>query len=87
MRKFEKDVAELKRMYVQPASQKHGAGSMLLDAALKFAKHAGYSMIRLDTLNDMYPAISLYKKFGFYEIPAYYYNPEKNAVYFERELK
>ena len=79
-------VAELKRMYVQPGHQGSGAGSLLLHAALDLARKAGYRVIRLDTLSHMTPAINLYKKAGFYEIDPYYFNPEKNAVFFEKKL-
>jgi carbonic anhydrase len=86
IRKTDQDTAELKRMYVKPAFQKKGIGKALLNEALLLAKKCGYKKIRLDTLSNMTPAIELYKKYGFYEIPAYYYNPEKNAVYFEKTL-
>ncbi len=82
----EKNIAELKRMYVQPAFQKKGIGNVLLRKALEFSKKAGYKKIRLDTLNTMLPAMHLYEKNGFYKIPPYYFNPEPTAVYFEKEL-
>ena len=66
--------------------QKMGIGKQLLDAALALAKSCGYQKIRLDTLNTMLPAMKLYTDNGFYEILAYYFNPEKTAVYFEKEL-
>jgi putative acetyltransferase len=76
-------VAELKRMYVQPAQRGKGLAKDLLQKAINFAKQAGYKKIRLDTLATMTPAINLYKQFGFYEIDPYYHNPEDNAVFFE----
>lgn len=86
IRKIDADIAELKRMYVQPAHQHKGIGQQLLQEALALAKKRGYKFIRLDTLNHMLPAINLYKKNGFYPIPAYYHNPIETAVYFERIL-
>ena len=86
IRKKDAAVAELKRMYVKPTSQGLGIGKMLLEKALALAKNCGYKKIRLDTLSNMTPAINLYKQYGFYEIPAYYHNPEKTAVYLEKEL-
>ena len=85
IRKKEEDIAELKRMYIQPATRKSGGGTLLLETALAAAKTLGYKLIRLDTLANMTPAINLYKKHGFYEIAPYYFNPEDNAVFFERE--
>ena len=80
------NIAELKRMYVKPAARKLGISKQLLEQAILFAKNAGYKKIRLDTLATMTPAINLYKQFGFYEIEPYYFNPENNAVFFEKLL-
>ena len=86
VREKEAGVAELKRMWIQPGHQGQGLGSVLLEKALSFAKDAGYEKIRLDTLATMKPAIALYKRFGFYTIDPYYFNPEKTAVFFEKLL-
>ena len=86
IRKKGEGIAELKRMYIQPNTRKSGGGTMLLEKALGAAKGLGYHLIRLDTLANMTPAINLYTKHGFYEIDPYYFNPEENAVFFEREL-
>ena len=86
IRKTDTETAELKRMYVQSAFQHKGIGAGLLHEALLLAKKYGYKKIRLDTLSNMKPAIDLYKRNGFYEIPAYYFNPESTAVYFEKSL-
>jgi len=86
IRKIDTEIAELKRMYVKPAFQKRGIGKKLLEEAVLLASQSGYNKIRLDTLSNMTPAIDLYKRNGFYEIPAYYYNPESTAVYFEKTL-
>ncbi len=86
IRKNEEGIAELKRMYVQPANQHKGIGKYLLEKAIALAKKCNYKFIRLDTLSNMTPAINLYKKYGFYEIAAYYHNPVATAVYFEMKL-
>jgi len=86
VRPIEYKIAELKRMYVKPDFQRKGIGEELLRLSLSFAKNAGYEKARLDTLNTMLPAMNLYIKNGFKEIPAYYYNPEPTAVYFEKSL-
>lgn len=83
IRRINKDMAELKRMFVQPAFRQKGYGKILLEKAIELAKACNYTTIRLDTLNYMTPAIELYKKSGFKEIPAYYHNPNSTAVYFE----
>jgi len=79
-------IAELKRMYLKPGFQKRGIGKALLEKALEMAKELGYRKIRLDTLASMTSAIHLYRTAGFYDIEAYYFNPESNALYFEKEL-
>ena len=86
IRKIDIVTAELKRMYVRATYQGLGIGKKLLDEAIILAKKSGYEKMRLDTLSNMTPAINLYKQNGFYEIPAYYHNPEKTAVYFEKKL-
>ncbi|HTJ11794.1 MAG TPA: GNAT family N-acetyltransferase [Dinghuibacter sp.] len=86
VRRLEDGVAELKRMYVQPAFRGHGLGAGLLERALKATRELGYRKIRLDTLATMLSARALYRRFGFYEIPAYRYNPHDDAVYMEAIL-
>ncbi len=86
IRAINSEMAELKRMFVLPSQQHKGIGNTLLKAALEITKGMGYKSIRLDTLKTMTPAINLYKKYGFIEIPAYYFNPNDTAVYFEKSL-
>lgn len=83
LRRINHNTAELKRMYVKAEYRGKGIGKILLDKAVKLAKAEQYSFIRLDTLGHMTAAINLYKQYGFYEIPAYYNNPNATAVYFE----
>ncbi len=80
------NIAELKRMYVTPQDRGSGMGKKLLQSALKLSQELGYHYIRLDTLSNMLPAIHLYHEAGFYEIPAYCYNPFENANFFEKKL-
>jgi GNAT superfamily N-acetyltransferase len=86
IRKIDAATAELKRMYVKPAFQNRKIGKELLRQAIMLAKKCNYKTIRLDTLNYMLPAIHLYTQHGFYEIPAYYFNPNTTAVFFEMKL-
>lgn len=86
IRKITNETGELKRMYIRPSHQNKGIGKALLHKAFILAKECNYKKLRLDTLNYMLPAINLYKQNGFYEIPAYYFNPISTAVYFERLL-
>lgn len=86
VRKINENIGELKRMYINPAYQKKGIGKHLLNQALELAIECNYKKIRLDTLNNMFAAIHLYKKAGFYEIAPYYSNPIEATVYLERSL-
>lgn len=70
-------------MFIKPGYQKQGIGKVLLEKGVALAKSFNYSTIRLNTLNYMVAAIKLYKWYGFYEIRAYYHNPNTTAVYFE----
>ncbi len=83
IREMQDDTGELKRMYVKPEYQHKGIGRALLEKALELARDCGYKKIRLDTLDHMLPAISLYEKAGFRKIDAYYFNPHPTAVFFE----
>ena len=86
VRRFEKETAELKRMYVRPAYRGQGLGRRLGEEALALARRLGYRAIRLDTLTKMGKAMALYQSFGFGEIPPYRINPVPGAKYFELRL-
>lgn len=86
IRRIDDATAEMKRMWVKMNQHGKGLGSALLQQAIQLAKDCGYKKIQLDTLNTMTPAINLYRKNGFTEISAYYHNPNKSALYFEKIL-
>ncbi len=78
---------EMKRLYVRPAFRKNKIGKALVDQLLLSASKKNYSLMRLDTLDKLAPAIKLYEKFGFKNISAYYDNPLPGVVYMEKVLK
>ena len=86
LRKFDGEICEMKRLYVKPEFRKHGLGKDLVERIISEAKNRGYKFMRLDTLATMPSAIKLYKSFGFYEIPAYTFNPIPEAVYMEKKF-
>lgn len=86
VRRWEGDIAELKRMYLRPSTRGQGMGRRLLDSALEHARQLGYRSIRLDTLPGMEAAIALYREAGFKEIPAYRDNPFPDTLYMEKEF-
>ena len=80
------NACEMKRLYVRPAFRRFGIGRVLAQALMDRATEAGYSVMLLDTLDDMEAARGLYGSLGFEEIPPYYYNPIAGAHYLKAEL-
>lgn len=78
---------EMKRLYVKPQYRKQKAGEMLIESIIAAARQDGYEEMVLDTLAFMKSAISLYRKFGFEEIAAYYNNPMQDAIYMRLQLR
>ena len=87
IREFKGETCELKRMYLKNEARGLGIGKLMLKKAIETGKELGYNKMRLDTLSTMQSAIRMYKQAGFYEIPAYRFNPLEGAKYFEIELK
>ena len=85
-RKIGENTCELKRMYIKPSHRGKGVGQTMMDILCEKAKINGYVIMRLDTLDTMLPAINLYRKNGFLNIPAYYHNPNEGVVYMEKLL-
>ena len=61
LRKLNKDVGEIKRMYIKPEYRKKGYGKVMLTQLLKKAKEFGFSTVRLDTGKFMDAAQSVYR--------------------------
>ncbi|HKX40989.1 MAG TPA: GNAT family N-acetyltransferase [Burkholderiaceae bacterium] len=80
------NACEMKRLYVRPAFRRFGLGRALAQALLDEARRAGYSVMLLDTLDDMEAARELYAALGFEEIPPYYFNPIAGAHYLKAML-
>ena len=72
MKPLDDQHVELKRLYVRPAFRGENLGEYLTKRILDDARQAGYSHVRLDTLPPLKTALALYRRLGFYEIPAYY---------------
>lgn len=80
------NACEMKRLYVRPAFRRFGLGRALAEALLDEARRAGYSVMLLDTLNEMEAARELYATLGFEEIAPYYFNPIPGAHYLKADL-
>jgi GNAT superfamily N-acetyltransferase len=79
-------ICEMKRLFVRDAYKGRGAGKKLARMIIEEAREKGYRLMRLDTLESMRPALSLYRSLGFHETEAYVYNPLEGAVYLEKTL-
>ena len=86
MRPLSPGVCEMKRLYVRPAYTGRGMGRNLALTVIERAMAAGYSCMRLDTLERLHPALGLYAGLGFRRCAPYYENPLPGVVYLERDL-
>jgi GNAT superfamily N-acetyltransferase len=80
------NACEMKRLFVRPAFRRFGLGRLLAQTLIDHASAGGYSVMLLDTLDDMEAARGLYEVLGFEEIPPYYFNPIPGAHYLKAEL-
>jgi GNAT superfamily N-acetyltransferase len=83
------NAAELHKMFVQPEFRGRGAARLLMSAVLAAMKAADFSEARLETVDFMTEAISLYRSFGFVPCPPFHdVLPELAAatVFFQRPL-
>lgn len=83
LRPLDDGSCEMKRLFVRPEFRKLSIGKMLAEAIIQKAKELGYPAMKLDTISELRPALSLYRKLGFMEIPQYRYNPLEGAVFME----
>ncbi len=80
------NACEMKRLFVRSAFRRFGLGRLLAQALFDRGLQAGYSVMLLDTLDDMEAARGLYASLGFEEIPPYYFNPIPGAHYLKADL-
>merc|ERR1711974_485890 len=65
----EKEGFELSKMAVSEEHQGKKIGQQLMDFCINFAKEKGATRIYLDSNTKLPPALNLYRKVGFKEIP------------------
>ena len=88
LRKLEKSVCEMKRLFVRENFRGLNLGKILVGKLLTEARFIGYEKMRLDTLPEKMPrAVKLYQSFGFCEITPYYKNPHQETLFLELDLK
>lgn len=86
VRRFDQTRCEMKRLYVDPAVRRCGAGQALAEQAMIHARGLGYARMLLDTLPSMLAAQALYERLGFRDVPAYRNNPVAGTRYLEAPL-
>jgi ribosomal protein S18 acetylase RimI-like enzyme len=86
LRKLEKSICEMKRLYVRPKYRAMGIGKILAESIIQEAGVRGYKRMRLDTVPSMIEARRLYRSMGFKKIDPYCYNPIQGATFWEKTL-
>jgi putative acetyltransferase len=80
-------MAEVKRMYVDPASRGLGIGKSLMRAIEETAQRESVRTLRLETGIHQPEAIGLYISSGFREVPAFPpYRPDPLSRFFAKEF-
>lgn len=84
---LDSQVAEVKRMYVDPEARGTGVGRLVLDALEQEARRSGYRALWLETHKRLEPAIRLYRSAGYSTIPNFGpYVGVEDSVCFEKVL-
>ncbi|MBI3858039.1 MAG: GNAT family N-acetyltransferase [Planctomycetes bacterium] len=86
LRPLDRQICEMKRVYLRPAFRGRGIGRALGAALVAAARRIGYRRIRLDTLASMKAAMGLYRSMGFRVILPYRSIPVEQAVFMELNL-
>jgi putative acetyltransferase len=81
------EIAEIKRMYVEPGSRRRGVSRAILRELERLAREYGFSVARLETGLRQPNAIRLYETSGYHRIePFGRYSDDSLSVCFEKVL-
>ena len=87
LRRLDKEVCEMKRLYVRSQARGAGVGVRLIEKIMEEGRKIGFSKMRLDNSRSaMAEANTLYKGLGFYEIDRYNENFVADACFMEKVL-
>jgi GNAT superfamily N-acetyltransferase len=78
LKKLEEGVGEIQRMYVLPDFRGKGIGRALVNRLIEDARSIGYHRLKLESLEFLEAAHSLYRSVGFREIDPYADNSMKS---------
>jgi ribosomal protein S18 acetylase RimI-like enzyme len=85
IRHLDTELAEIKSMYVDPGHRGLGLARRLIDELERIARDHDCRAVRLDTSAYLTPAVALYRRAGYAEVPDYNGN-RKADLWFERVL-
>ena len=71
LKKLEEGVGEVQRMYVLPGFRGKGIGRAIVNRLIDDARSIGYRQLKLESLEFLEAAHSLYRSVGFHEIDPY----------------
>ncbi|HEY2562923.1 MAG TPA: GNAT family N-acetyltransferase [Acidimicrobiales bacterium] len=83
---FDDSRAEIKRLYVRPPHQGHGAGRTLVRELLESAHALGYQSVVLDVMPGREGAIRLYDDMGFVNTKPFRTYEHHNMIFMRRSL-
>ncbi|SEA98100.1 Acetyltransferase (GNAT) family protein [Flavobacterium gillisiae] len=84
---YKEDVAEIKRMYVDPKIRGKGIASQILTELESWAREENYKSCILETGQKYPEAVALYKKNGFVIIENYgQYENNEDSICFQKTL-
>ncbi len=78
LKRLEANVGEVQRMYVAPNYRGKGVGRAITHRLIDEARSIGYRQLRLESLNFLHSAHSLYRSVGFQDIDPYTENSMKS---------
>jgi GNAT superfamily N-acetyltransferase len=78
LKKLEAGVGEVQRMFVPPRFRGKGVGRAIVNRLIKDARSIGYRRLKLESLEFLEPAHSLYRSVGFHKIDPYADNSMKS---------
>ncbi|MFT3744902.1 MAG: GNAT family N-acetyltransferase [Pyrinomonadaceae bacterium] len=75
-------VLELTKMAVSPEFQGMGIANHLMESSLDYAAKSGATSVFLESHRSLQPALALYRKFGFVEVPS-----DPNSEYARADIR
>ncbi|SYZ73285.1 GCN5-related N-acetyltransferase [Candidatus Zixiibacteriota bacterium] len=86
LRKIDREICELKRLYLRPSSRGKGVGRWAVHEIIAIAKTLNYKKLVLDTMPSLKEALALYRSVGFRVMKPPKNDSIRGAIYLELEL-